>query len=148
MALFSKKKFSIEDDDFGILESIKYKDGAYRWSTEMKIDFFDDSFGIMLIGDENGPFKESKKVLYDYLDQYDKKNKEVTEILLDTLRNNDPDTHMNHWNEKFELFGFDVYEIGGDNNRFSISFIYKENSNYIFNVHFKDMETDGVSIDS
>jgi hypothetical protein len=148
MRLFKRKKYKINDPDFGLMTALKFDNNIFRWTTETELSGFDEEFGMLIIGDESGPSEEGKDYIFEFIEKYFEHEEIIRKVLLDTLKNADDKAKLERWQDKFKLFGFDVYEVSGPVIKMSISFNQKEKPFYIFNVHFENFDPVGVSMDS
>ncbi len=136
--LFSQKKFTTTDEDFGELESFSTKGNRVGWLIELT--FLGDDIEILIDGDKDGLNESQKAILIKALLNERDILSESTIALSEQYQN--ADLPFESIKAHFYVKGIMVRDDG-----FELTFQQKAEQQYFFHVHFKNNKQMGVSID-
>ena len=136
--LFGKKKYHLNDLDFGEIESFSSKGNEVGWT--IKYDYIDPQIEILISGDQEQIDPELKETLMKVLSN-EQHHREQSESELKSQYEN-AELEFLSLSEHFQLKGITVHHWG-----YELIFQQKDEPFYFFRVIFEDGVPSGVAID-
>jgi hypothetical protein len=136
--LFGSKKLTINDADFGEIESSFAKGNEVVWKIHKK--YFNTNIDILIGGNKDGIDENQKQILLSAFNNEPQIKSESEKALQQEFEN--AEMEFESIEKHFDMKGISVHASG-----FEISFQDKNDPYYYFNVHFENNQSTGVSID-
>lgn len=137
--IFGKQsKLTGIDTDFGEMHISNSRGNSVTWM--FKYQFLNSDIMIFIHGNRQGIYPSQKQILLSALDNETLIKSEAEKALKNELAN--ADISFISIEQQFTVTSISVYDDG-----FELGFREKESPFYYFNVHFKNNQQEGVSID-
>ena len=150
MGLFDifKKSQTIQDDFFGKLTFISFKDPTMNcFEGKGKFKPTGDTIEYTIEADLSGPTNDQRNFYNKVQDLYDEIISKITPLIEDEFKNWKEDFKIKDFKKEFKLVAVTIPRLSSNAATWAMSFETIHDNNHQVTVDFKDFEPEGILID-